>query len=418
MSSHIINREIDDVRARVNEIQRKSYRWLVIQTIVLVPSFLIPLLLLAPSSNHELYTFWSWYLVPYAIFFFLLAIYFASLLRKPQFAALYINKNDDHVSAADNALTGEQTVTQWTSARIFGLTYFAMATLFWAAILLVEADAVLATPLKAASFLGSMALSYVPLFLALIFFKDRKSTRIRYVVPVFFGLYLSAVWPILTGYGYLAALQFVFYVETFNWLNNAYTWLSWAIFLPSILVSFMLGNRVLSTTQFHVDEISAPLLQQRSVIDGVAFFPRNVQVRRSYNVMIDFDLSHFICENAGDNLGECCRQLEVELQAAGIAVDGQQRLLLCTDSPLPAGIWNCYFPSTGYYTVNLVLREVKFPRNATGSTLDSAREVLFIYKTDVKVHGFFAGSIQAFFSLLVSGVTAFIPLIAWIIQLR
>ena len=249
------------------------------------------------------------------------------------------------------------------------------------------------------------AVLYVPLFQVSYLLRRRKSTELKYIAPVFYGFNISFTWFLFTALVLFVPLADLVFGAPVR-LQFGLSQFSLFSFSLLILISFMLGDRVLSTARFHAEEISAPILQERLVTDGVAILPRSVPVGRSYNVMIDFDLSKYVCENAATNADACCRQLELELQAAGITVDGEKRLRLCTDSPLPQGIWNCYFPSTGRNTVNIILREVKSPRNAASSTPDNACEVIFVHNTDVKVYGLFAGSSLAFLTLIISGFAA------------
>ncbi|MGZ7167855.1 MAG: hypothetical protein ACXVIP_05605 [Halobacteriota archaeon] len=385
-SSDVIEEEITIIQAQADEIHRKVHKWLIVLTIVFVPFSLFSFASPSPSQG-EIEEF---VLIPSSIFFFSLAIYFASLLRKPQFAALYINKNGSDFSASVDTPKSKK-VSQMTPALIFSLSYLFMitASLFVAVASFIPS--VYALPAVSIFF---VIVLYLPLFPVAFLLRRYKSTKTGYVVPIFYGLNLSLAWMIVN--------EIIWVLYRGGTVEPKPLMLSFDSFVFLILVSFLLGHRVLRAAQFHVDEISAPLLQQRSVTDGVAILPRSVRVGQSCNVMIDFDLSKYACDNAATNRGECCRQLEMELQAAGITVDGEKKLQPCTDSPLPVGIWNCYFPSRGHHTVNVLLREVRSPRNVSGSMPDNARGVIFVHKTDINTHG----SAQAVLPLAISGFAA------------
>jgi len=410
VSSVIIEREFDDIRKRVDETRGKIRRWLLVLALVFVLYFLIPTFLLNVANTPLSYS-WSFSLFPLSISFFVLAIYFTSLLRKPQFAALNINKKGSNLTAADDASKPKR-ASEWTPARVFNIIYFTWVTVLYvgvSALMLLSASWRTLAPatqfLLVASIVVWAAVLYVPLFLVSFVLRRRKSTELKYIVPVFYGFNIGFTWFLFTALVLFVPLADLLFGSPISLQFGLYQ-SSLFSFLLLILVSFMLGDRVLSTARFRAEEISAPILQERLITDGVAILPRSVPVGSSCNVMIDFDLSKYVCENAATNADACCRQLEVELQAAGITVDGEKRLRLCPDSPLPIGIWNCYFPNTGHNTVNVILREVKSPRNASGSTSDTAREVIFVHKTDVKVYGLFAGSSLAFLTLVISGFAA------------
>ena len=92
---------------------------------------------------------------------------------------------------------------------------------------------------------------------------------------------------------------------------------------------------------------------------------------------------------------------EVELQAAGAAVDGEKRCAIFDARITPEGIWSCSFPNTGTQVLHLLLKAVR-PARTEGDAAD--RQVLLVYEHNVQVDGRFSGTDSAI-SLIGSSVT-------------
>ena len=129
MPNNIIEREIGDIRAQVDKIHRRTNWWLKVLTISLVLFFVIPFLIFLWQNPSSYPASWVFILFLTSIFFGSLAIYLTSLLRKPQFTVLYINKKANTVSAIE--ASNPKGVAQRTPVRISLLIYFAITTGFW-----------------------------------------------------------------------------------------------------------------------------------------------------------------------------------------------------------------------------------------------------------------------------------------------
>ncbi len=400
MSSDIIERAINDIRAGAEAMHRSTYRWLVVLAAIFVVFVVVSL-----SLPESLYGDRGYRLLPFSILFFLHAFYFTSLLRKPRFATLYINNESSNASIAKTvSKSGGSDKVRFV--LIFSPIYFAVVTGFLTFFLFSTIRSQGVFPAMVLLFVTWAALLYAPLLLVSFLLRHQESTKTEYVVPVFYALYLSFTWVIVTLIGFFVPIENQVYnsgSSPIGWLTPPLPFLSFTFLL---FVNFLLGHRVLSTTQLLAEEISAPHLQQRSITDGIGIFPRSVQAGQSYNAMINFNLSKYACGNAAVGAMERCQQLEVELQAAGVTVDGDKRVKLCRVSPLPDAIWNCYFPNIGHNIINVIMREINSPSNATVTSSDDTRRVLFVHKTDVRVSGLFAGSGQALLTLVISGFAA------------
>jgi len=93
--------------------------------------------------------------------------------------------------------------------------------------------------------------------------------------------------------------------------------------------------------------------------------------------------------------------VEVELQAAGLTVDGDKQVRLCETSPLPTVVWDCYFPTAGNRTINLVISRVKLRDNLRGAI----KEVVFTQDYGIKVDDLLRISWQPVLLIILSIVT-------------
>lgn len=83
--------------------------------------------------------------------------------------------------------------------------------------------------------------------------------------------------------------------------------------------------------------------------------------------------------------------LEVEVQSAGLNIDGDKRVIACETSSLSTSTWNCSFPTAGTQAINLLISLVQPP---------NGRDIVFAYKHDVRVDDFLSESWKPLIAIL------------------
>ena len=132
--------------------------------------------------------------------------------------------------------------------------------------------------------------------------------------------------------------------------------------------------------------------------------PKRVRVRDSCRLILCFEFNEKfvnIPRNKEKTAEELDEYVEVELQAAGLTVDGDKQVRLCETSPLPTVVWDCYFPTAGNRTINLVISRVKLRDNLRGAI----KEVVFTQDYGIKVDDLLRISWQPVLLIILSIVT-------------
>lgn len=137
---------------------------------------------------------------------------------------------------------------------------------------------------------------------------------------------------------------------------------------------------------------------QGFIEEGVGILPKSVHIGDSHSISLDLKLSEDF--TSCDNLCKSSDYLEAELQAVGLLFDGEKRLRISETSPLPVTTWNCRFAESGTHTINLMLYLVKPPRS---------RDLIFTQVYHVKVRSFLGVSLAPVLALVV-------PILAAVIQ--
>ncbi len=120
-------------------------------------------------------------------------------------------------------------------------------------------------------------------------------------------------------------------------------------------------------------------------IQVVCILPKKGRVGNTHPMLVDFDLSENYkspCEDAA------AKHLEVELQAAGLKVDGERRVKLCPSSSLPSSIWSCCLSSTGEHDISLIFSVVS-PQT---QLLQETKDVIFHLEHTIHVKGLLSAS--------------------------
>jgi hypothetical protein len=111
--------------------------------------------------------------------------------------------------------------------------------------------------------------------------------------------------------------------------------------------------------------------------------PKRVHIGDAQSIFLDLTRSELCTEGAIDGPPRPSDHLEVEVQAAGLKVDGDKRVIACETSLLSTSTWNCSFPTAGTQAINLLIA-VRQPPND--------RDIIFAYKHDVRVDNFLSES--------------------------
>jgi hypothetical protein len=180
---------------------------------------------------------------------------------------------------------------------------------------------------------------------------------------------------------------------------------SFSMLMLSALVCFLVGYWVLTRSGVAAIALDEPALH--GLLDAsVGVLPTKVRAGEAHSVLMDFNIaaaSGGATSSAGDapafDAGSPRAHYDVELQAAGAAVDGEKR---CTLFDVPAtlkGIWSCSFPNAGTQALHILLHAVRAARAQTEGDAFN-REPIFAYTHDVRVDGRFTASTDNVVSMI------------------
>jgi hypothetical protein len=132
----------------------------------------------------------------------------------------------------------------------------------------------------------------------------------------------------------------------------------------------------------------------------VGILPTEARAGSTHTLLLDVDLSPEF-----ENL--CAGQhLEVEIQAAGIPIDGERRVQLCSSSPLPPAVWSCCFSSVGEQTINLRASVI-----TPSGRQDETREVIFQHQHQIHVKSLVSASWLPVFTIALSALSTLAALL-------
>jgi hypothetical protein len=144
-----------------------------------------------------------------------------------------------------------------------------------------------------------------------------------------------------------------------------------AVLMLSALVCFLVGYWVLTRSAVAAISLDEPALH--GLLDAsVGVLPTKVHAGEAHSVLMDFNIaaaSGGATLSAGDapafDAGSPRAHYEIELQAAGAAVDGEKRCILFDVPATLKGIWSCSFPNAGTQALHLLLHAVRPARAQT-----------------------------------------------------
>ena len=120
--------------------------------------------------------------------------------------------------------------------------------------------------------------------------------------------------------------------------------------------------------------------------------PKRVHIGDAQSIFLDLTRSELCTEEHGlDGPHHPSDHLEVEIQAAGLKIDGDKRVIACETSSLSTSTWNCSFPTAGTQAINLLISVIQTPNN---------RDIIFAYKHDIRVDNFLSESWKPLIAIL------------------
>jgi hypothetical protein len=130
----------------------------------------------------------------------------------------------------------------------------------------------------------------------------------------------------------------------------------------------------------------------------VCILPEKGRVGNTHSLLVDFDFSENFKSPCED---PAAKHLEVELQAAGLKVDGDRRVQLCPSSSLPSSIWSCCLSSTGEHNISLIFSVVSPQTQLSQETKD----VIFHLEHTIHVKGLLSASWLPIFTITLSALS-------------
>jgi len=119
--------------------------------------------------------------------------------------------------------------------------------------------------------------------------------------------------------------------------------------------------------------------------------PKRVHIGDAQSIFLDLKRSE-LCQQEREAAGtRSSDHLEVEIQAAGLKIDGDKRVIACETSSLSTSTWNCSFPTAGTQAINLIISVRQPPNN---------RNIVFAYKHDIRVDNFLSEAWKPLIAIL------------------
>lgn len=166
--------------------------------------------------------------------------------------------------------------------------------------------------------------------------------------------------------------------------------------LLAVLITVVVSTRKWSKETYQLIPEARRL--QPYITHAVCILPKKGRVGNTHPLLLDFDFSEkykSACEDP------TAKHLEVELQAAGLKVDGERRIKLCPSSSLPSSIWSCCLSSTGEHTISLILSVVS-PRTPPSQ---ETKDVIFYLEHTIHVEGLLSASWLPILTIVLSALS-------------
>lgn len=129
------------------------------------------------------------------------------------------------------------------------------------------------------------------------------------------------------------------------------------------------------------------------IVKAEGLLPKRVHKGDAQSIFLDLTRSE-LCQGGGSALDIGSNHndlLEVEIQAAGLQIDGDKRVVACETSSLSTSTWNCSFPNAGTQAINLLISLTQAPNH---------RDIIFAYKHDIRVDNFLSESWKPLIAIL------------------
>jgi hypothetical protein len=177
-------------------------------------------------------------------------------------------------------------------------------------------------------------------------------------------------------------------------LVDLITPISFILFILSCLAVLIM---VVSTRKWSKDNyqlIPEEHLRPR-ITQAVCILPEKGRVGNTHTVLLDFDFSK---NSKSPYTDPAATHLEVQLQAAGLKVDGERTVKLYPSSSLPPSIWSCCLSSPGEQNISLTLSAVS-PQNELSQ---ETKDVIFHLEHPIHVERLLTASWQPLLTLTLS----------------
>jgi|GEM_PF-7020056 len=413
MLSPNIERRISEINANAEQTQKKIDRRLTLLTIALPICYIFGLEIYNIIERVSLQTFYyfEWlrytsdldlallFYVSLTILFLFVTVYFANLLNKPKFVTVYLN-NEPRTTDRDDGIHN-QPLPWLTRVKDFTWAPRTRLFVFMAAYLVLIASIVGNGIIR-----GNLdsteiyILAIIPSLGSIVCHTlFPRAPRMR--LFVFMAAYLVLILLFVKG-------QIIIF-STYGSLGYIPQPIGLLVFLLSILGCFLLGYKALVETRDSEVTRHEPLFHN-SIYQCVSVLPEKVYVGGTHNILAEFDRSE--CSNnesSGNNhVAMDYKNLEVELNAAGVTIDGEKKYRLLETSHIPTCLWNCHFKNAGDQAVTLVLRAIQ---------PNDQKNTIFRHRFDIKVNSAFSASVQPSITIIVS-ITSIIILIIQNLHLR
>jgi hypothetical protein len=161
--------------------------------------------------------------------------------------------------------------------------------------------------------------------------------------------------------------------------------ISFILFILSLLAVLIMVVSTRKWSEETYEAISDARRLPPYITQAVCILPEKGRVGNTHPLLLDFDFSENYKSPCED---PAAKHLEVELQAAGLKVDGERRVKLCPSSSLSSSIWSCCLSSTGEHEISLIVRVVSPQTELSQETKD----VIFHVEHTIHVKGLLSAS--------------------------
>ena len=185
--------------------------------------------------------------------------------------------------------------------------------------------------------------------------------------------------------------------------------LSFILFIISLLAVLIMVVRTRKWSKETYQLIPEARSLRPYITHAVCILPKKARVGNTHPLLLDFDLSENYKSPCED---PTAKHLEVELQAAGLKVDGKRIVKLCPSSSLPLSFWSCCLSSTGEHTISLIFSVVS-PRTPLSQ---ETKDVIFYLEHTIHVEGLLSATWLPILTLVLSALPIVIPFVLAVVH--